>query len=661
MLRHADRFLKAMPDYPEGEHQGRGILICAGGMKYFTCAWVCLKMLRNLGCTLPVEFWHLGKEEMTPEMKELVEPLGVKCVDAYEVRKQHPARTLGGWELKCYAILHSRFKDVLLLDADNVPVRNPAFLFDTPQYTETGAIFWPDCNKLAPERDIWGICGVKHRDEWEFESGQIVVDKERCWQALNLAMHYNEHSDYYYQHIYGDKETFHLAFRRTGKEYVMPAPSRRTVTGTICQDDFTGKLLFQHRIRKWSIAERHQPTVGFRHDAECRGFLEELHRLWTWRWHGSRRWDAEEATPLLRKSAAELTAGPLMYHRVGKDHRLMSFATNGTIGEGAADREAYWDLREGENGVVLEIFGSDGCTCRLRRGRDGVWRGRWLRFERMPVELTPQPVSVGMTPLAKDEGGRMKDEMERRAASPQNTSKVSAECDKLVTSFIPHPSSFSTRLPRLIHQIWLGPSPLPEKLKVWSEGWRGHHPGWHHQIWRDADADVFPMVNREAYIAAESPAMKADIFRYEVLLRHGGLYADLDFECLRPLDPLLDQVGEEAFGGFEWPTVNHSNSLCNALLGALPGSAFLQRVAAELPGNLRAFAAECGTHGEEFISRATGPAFLTWVAATLPRITIFPQPVLYPRPHQRNTAYARHHFAGSWRETNKRHPLVTTR
>ena len=339
----------------------------------------------------------------------------------------------------------------------------------------------------------------------------------------------------------------------------------------------------------------------------------------------------------------------------------MSFATNGTIGEGAADREAYWDLREGENGVVLEIFGSDGCTCRLRRGRDGVWRGRWLRFERMPVELTPQPVSVGMTPLAKDEGGRMKDEMERRAASPQNTSKVSAECDKLVTSFIPHPSSFSTRLPRLIHQIWLGPSPLPEKFKVWSEGWRGHHPGWHHQIWRDADADVFPMVNREAYIAAESPAMKADIFRYEVLLRHGGLYADLDFECLRPLDPLLDQVGEEAFGGFEWPTVNHSNSLCNALLGALPGSAFLQRVAAELPGNLRAFAAECGTHGEEFISRATGPAFLTWVAATLPRITIFPQPVLYPRPHQRNTAYARHHFAGSWRETNKRHPLVTTR
>jgi len=46
--------------------------------------------------------------------------------------------------LKALAILLSRFSHVLLLDADNFPVKDPSFLFDLPAYTETGALFWPD-------------------------------------------------------------------------------------------------------------------------------------------------------------------------------------------------------------------------------------------------------------------------------------------------------------------------------------------------------------------------------------------------------------------------------------------------------------------------------------------------------------------------------------
>ena len=32
---------------------------------------------------------------------------------------------------------------------------------------------------------------------------------------------------------------------------------------------------------------------------------------------------------------------------------------------------------------------------------------------------------------------------------------------------------------------------------------------------------------------------KADIMRYFILYHHGGVYADLDMECLRPWEPLL--------------------------------------------------------------------------------------------------------------------------
>ena len=111
---------------------GRGIVICAGGSRYFPCAWVCINMLRRQGCELPIELWHLNAAEINSAMRELVEPLGVTCVNAQEVRKIHPVRTLNGWELKAFALLNSPFQEVLLLDADNVPAGRPGLFFSKP-------------------------------------------------------------------------------------------------------------------------------------------------------------------------------------------------------------------------------------------------------------------------------------------------------------------------------------------------------------------------------------------------------------------------------------------------------------------------------------------------------------------------------------------------
>lgn len=182
----SEQFIQSVPEYP-GTFEGKGIVICAGGVRLFTSAWVCINMLRKLGCTLPIQLWHLGKRELDAHMKAIVKPLGVECVDALEMRKKFPARILNGWELKAYALLHNPFKEVLLLDADNVPVVNPEFLFELQEYKSTGAVFWPDIGRLGRERTIWNICGVPYQDEPEFESGQILVNKERCWKALKLA------------------------------------------------------------------------------------------------------------------------------------------------------------------------------------------------------------------------------------------------------------------------------------------------------------------------------------------------------------------------------------------------------------------------------------------------------------------------------------------
>jgi ADP-heptose:LPS heptosyltransferase len=268
---------------PAELYQGRGIVIAGGGVRYFTCAWVCIKMLRRLGCRLPIEFWHLGDSEMDRERRSLLADLDVKCVDAHKVREEKPCRTLGGWELKPYAILHSAFREVLFLDADNVPVRNPEFLFEDPAFRKTGALFWPDFElanqaKAAP---IWKSCGLRAPREPEFETGQMLFDKQRCSRALRLALWFNEHSDFYYRHLHGDKETFHLAFRKLKQPYSLVPHPVHSLAGTMCQHDLEGRRLFQHRNRdKWDLLLHNRQVPGFRFEKECRQHLVDLRRRW---------------------------------------------------------------------------------------------------------------------------------------------------------------------------------------------------------------------------------------------------------------------------------------------------------------------------------------------------------------------------------------------
>jgi|GEM_PF-802201 len=379
----SEHTMHSIPEYPE-KFEGRGIVICGGGIRLFTSAWVCINMLRKHGCALPIQLWYLGEKEMDEQMKAIVQPLQVECVDALELRKTIPSRILNGWELKAYSLLNNPFKEVLLLDADNVPVVNPEFLFETNHYKETGAIFWPDLGRLQKERMIWKLCGVPFRDEPEFESGQLLVNKEKTWKALRLAMWYNEHSDFYYQHIHGDKETFHLAFRKTGIPYAMPAHPVLLKAGTMYQHDFEGKALFQHRNGpKWNYHSENPRLPGFKYEKDCFEFIRQLRE----KWDGIIGRDFSRKSEKLKTAIQRLTAHTYVYKRVGYDMRPMTFLSSGKIGAGKAVCEQLWDVQEDGGQVWLDIFSERELTCRLQLNSDNIWRGQWLAHEKMPVEL----------------------------------------------------------------------------------------------------------------------------------------------------------------------------------------------------------------------------------------------------------------------------------
>lgn len=238
--------------FPQKKFKDRGIVIGAGGETYFKCAWVVANILRDVGCFLPIQFWYLGRNEMDPAMVDLARNIGIECIDAQAVAAglEKKPRILNGWELKPFSVIHSKFREVLYLDADCVPVRDPSFLFNCEQYLKYGSIFWPDLPPNGKREwippSVWDLYGLGIDGTPDFESGQFIVDKSRCWHELQVTMWLNEHSDFVYEHVYGDKSTYHLAWRGCNTPYGMPLKDAGWISPAIQQYDFEDQVLFQH-------------------------------------------------------------------------------------------------------------------------------------------------------------------------------------------------------------------------------------------------------------------------------------------------------------------------------------------------------------------------------------------------------------------------------
>jgi hypothetical protein len=302
-----DEFLKAESGKRKAEgHTGRGIVVVGGGEKYLPGTYVLLRMLRHLGCTLPVEVWHLGPREMPVEWGARLAQYvghGGSIRDAYRVAdkleeedqigRASPgmpvAATLYGYEAKLFALKWNRFEEVLLLDADNLPVRDPTFLFDEPEYQRHGAVFWPDHHHdtiwYAIGRDTWTAFGIpadEYRAEREHETGQILADKRRCWGCLSLCNWYAQNGrNWYFKFQLGDKDVPHMAWRKLRQEFALvPHGPLSDTPGCLIQTDFAGQRLFQHRIGlKFKLpasANRHSP--GFIGEDLCLGWLAEIER-----------------------------------------------------------------------------------------------------------------------------------------------------------------------------------------------------------------------------------------------------------------------------------------------------------------------------------------------------------------------------------------------
>ncbi len=199
-------------------------------------------------------------------------------------------------------------------------------------------------------------------------------------------------------------------------------------------------------------------------------------------------------------------------------------------------------------------------------------------------------------------------------------------------------------IPRLLHFVWLGTAPLPPAYARYRESWQENHPEWRVKVWRDDDLPT--LRNQAIFDAATTLAQKADIARYEIVLREGGVYVDADVECLKPLTPLI--AGVHAFAAWE-----DQEFVCNAIFGATSGHPLLRETVARIPMSI-------ASRPNAGVVDQTGPRLLTEVATELSYdgtpISLFPPEVFYPyhytEYHRRHEyfprSYAVHHWSGSW-------------
>lgn len=199
-------------------------------------------------------------------------------------------------------------------------------------------------------------------------------------------------------------------------------------------------------------------------------------------------------------------------------------------------------------------------------------------------------------------------------------------------------------IPKIIHQVHLGEKELSEKEIGWQSTWRVYNPDWGLFLWDDISIQDLNIRNYDQFKRCKNYSEKSDILRFELLYKFGGLYIDTDFECLRPIAPLIDNRDFVAF--------KQSNGLvCGAFLAANKNNSLIKKLVNNIPSREL-------THGDKDSAHKYGPRYITEILGTknaLDKKYVYPYSWFEKKRSNENfkqtcpEAYAVHHWRGSWK------------
>ena len=226
-------------------------------------------------------------------------------------------------------------------------------------------------------------------------------------------------------------------------------------------------------------------------------------------------------------------------------------------------------------------------------------------------------------------------------------------------------------IPKLIHQVYEGrDGTSPNQLLCnLAETWKKKNPAFEYQFWNykkiDKFLDEFYPDFITTYQGFRYDVQRWDAIRYLILYHFGGVYVDLDYECLESIDPLLDK--KSCCFGLEPPEhckpFKKDYVISNAFMAVNPRHPFIKNIIKSIPHS-----SSTAKDKLIYVLETTGPHKLVDLYKSFPdreNISLIPSelvsPLSKPEVHKviigKTTteieekvekAYAIHYFFGSW-------------
>ncbi len=158
----------------------------------------------------------------------------------------------------------------------------------------------------------------------------------------------------------------------------------------------------------------------------------------------------------------------------------------------------------------------------------------------------PRRLLAAMLRLAKAEGDTVRRVgLQAHLVPPPGRMAPFADMPAALRATLPDANRMA--VPRVIHQIWIGPLPLPATCAAWATHATRHGLGY--RLWREADLAALGLAGNPAFAAmmarGDYPGA-VDLARYAILGAEGGIYLDCDFYPAREslsFDALLPLTG----------------------------------------------------------------------------------------------------------------------
>lgn len=135
------------------------------------------------------------------------------------------------------------------------------------------------------------------------------------------------------------------------------------------------------------------------------------------------------------------------------------------------------------------------------------------------------------------------------------------------------------KIPKILHFVWIGDeSNRPDDC---IDTWKMKNPDWKIKIWGNdlyRETNWINKVHMDAMFKHHLCGV-ADMMRYEILYREGGITLDADSICLKSLDDKL--LDGEAFAVWE-NEIARPGLICNAAIGSVPRNKFFANIIADI-------------------------------------------------------------------------------